>query len=108
MKCLRDQFTKEYFDKINTDGYEINAPIYLQIEKDLYIEWLENKILNNYSIIKQLTVDELKEQFEKCYIENNCENLLSKYPSGSYVNVIEREIFNGYKQCAKNNNVIKE
>lgn len=57
---------------------------------------------------KKLSIDELRAQFEKPYIDNGCENLLSRYPNGQYVDAVEREVFKGWKQCAMANNLIKD
>jgi hypothetical protein len=45
----RDNFRKEYFAKIKEDGYELNGQMFVQMEKDLYIEWLETKLQNTAS-----------------------------------------------------------
>ena len=45
----QDEFRKEYFEKLKKEGYELNGQIFVQIEKDLYIEWLETKLQNTSS-----------------------------------------------------------
>ncbi len=43
------EFRKQYFAKIKDDGYELNGQMFAQMEKDLYIEWLEAKLQNTSS-----------------------------------------------------------
>ncbi len=43
------EFRKEYFGKLKKEGYELNGQIFVQMEKDIYIEWLETKLQNTYS-----------------------------------------------------------
>ena len=43
------EFRREYFLKLKEDGYELNGQIFTQMEKDLYIEWLEVKLQNTSS-----------------------------------------------------------
>jgi NADH pyrophosphatase NudC (nudix superfamily) len=43
------EFRKQYFAKIKDDGYELNGQMFAQMEKDLYIEWLETKLQNTSS-----------------------------------------------------------
>ena len=43
-KTLKDQFVKEYFRNLKESGYELNGAMYIQMEKDLYIAWLEEKV----------------------------------------------------------------
>ena len=45
----QDEFRKEYFEKLKKEGYELNGQIFVQMEKDLYIEWLETKLQNTSS-----------------------------------------------------------
>ena len=40
----REQFRKEYFDQAKEAGYQVNGQMFIALEKDLYIAWLENKI----------------------------------------------------------------
>ena len=40
------EFRKEYFGKLKKEGHELNGQIFVQMEKDLYIEWLETKLQN--------------------------------------------------------------
>ena len=48
MKLLK-QFREEYFAKIKKDGYELNGQMFVQMEKDLYLEWLEEQLQNTAS-----------------------------------------------------------
>jgi hypothetical protein len=43
---LQKQFREEYFAKIKADGYKINGQMFIEMEKELYIEWLETKLQN--------------------------------------------------------------
>lgn len=43
------EFRKEYFEKIKKEGYELNGQMFVQMEKDIYIEWLEAKLQNTSS-----------------------------------------------------------
>ena len=41
---LKEQFLKEYFDKAEAEGLKINGMMFIKVEQNLYIEWLEKKI----------------------------------------------------------------
>lgn len=43
------EFRKEYFEKLKKEGYELNGQMFVQMEKDIYIEWLEAKLQNTSS-----------------------------------------------------------
>lgn len=44
---LKNKFREEYFKSLKDQDLELNGQVFVSIEKDLYIEWLENKIKDN-------------------------------------------------------------
>ena len=68
------EFRKEYFGKLKKEGYELNGQIFAQMEKDLYIEWLETKLQNTSS----------NSDYAKCKIEAEIKRLEDN-PEGDYV-----------------------
>ena len=46
---LKEQFRKEYFAKAKEDGCEVDGQMFVVVEKDLYMKWLETKLQNTSS-----------------------------------------------------------
>ena len=70
----QDNFRKEYFEKIKEDGYEINGQMFVQMEKDLYIEWLETKLQNTSSNSDYEKLPTIEECYQAIpFPSNECE-----------------------------------
>ena len=59
---LKGQFRKEYFAKAKEDGCVVNGQMFVEVEKELYIEWLETKLRNTSSNIEYA-------KFKEAYID---------------------------------------
>ena len=58
---LKGQFRKEYFAKAKEDGCVVNGQMFVEVEKELYIEWLETKLRStpsNNDYAKLPTIEE--------------------------------------------------